>query len=143
MSVELARNSTTLFDRLHHEIDRFWGDLFDYDVRDSSRPGSLACNVWEDSDALYVECELPGVSKDRVDVNFADRQLTIRAERSVVRGDDETEHRVERVRGEFQRGIHIPVDVQHESLDATLKDGILTVKLPKAESIKARKIVVT
>lgn len=92
---------------------------------------------------IVVRAELPGVTKEDLDVSMAENSLTIRATTSHEKKGEEGEfYRREMSRGEFQRTLAIPDNINEEGVQATFKDGILELKLPKAESSKRRKITV-
>jgi HSP20 family protein len=71
-----------------------------------------------------------------------DNQLTIQGERKTPAPDAGTWHRRERGFGQFKRTISLPVSVASDDVSATLKNGILTIQLPKPEELKPRKIAV-
>jgi len=131
-----------------HELQREMNRLFDgYGPRFNNglwtRPAAFpALNVWEDADALYAEAETPGVNQDDIEVYAVGNELTIKGSRKPCEGEDVAYHRRERGTGEFTRVITLPVDVDSDKIQATLKDGVLTVKLPKAEVAKPKKITV-
>ncbi len=101
-----------------------------------------ALNVWEEADTLVAEAELPGMRMEDLEVVVVGNELTIKGQRTA--GDDKpvTFHRQERTTGAFSRSLRLPYDINPEAVDATLRDGILTIRLPKAESARARKITV-
>lgn len=131
-----------------NELQREMNRLFDgFGPRLSGgawmRPATFpALNIWEDGDALYAEAEIPGVSQDDIEVYAVGNELTIKGTRKPREGEDVAYHRRERGTGEFTRVITLPVDINAEKIQAALKDGVLTVTLPKAEEIKPRKITV-
>jgi HSP20 family protein len=67
-------------------------------------------------------------------------ELTISGQRGDTRGDQATFHRRERGSGRFRRSIGLPIPIDAERVEATLKDGVLTLTLPKSQSAKPRKI---
>ena len=77
------------------------------------------------------------------DVTVVGGDLTIRGRRGDAPGEGTTYHRRERGAGEFTRVVRLPIDVDADRVEATLKDGVLLVKLPKAESAKPKKIKVS
>jgi HSP20 family protein len=123
---------------LRRQVDRL---LTDFDARDLFRaPAYPPVNVWDAGDALFVEAEIPGVRDQDLAVSAMGSELTISGRRPPADGDKQTYHRRERGTGEFTRVITLPAEVNPDSVAATLKDGVLTVRLPKAESAKPRKI---
>jgi|YNPNPStandDraft_1061719.scaffolds.fasta_scaffold151672_1 HSP20 family protein len=101
-----------------------------------------ALNIWDDGDAFCVEAELPGVRQEDIEVYAVGNELTIKGRRVEPEGSQRTYHRQERGTGEFARVVTLPAEVDAEKVEANLKDGVLTLRLPKAESARPRKIVV-
>ena len=130
---------------LRGEIDRMFGDAWDgLRVFAAPRTGAApALNVWEDGDCVYAEAEVPGLGRDDVDIHVAGNELTIKGQRGSTTDEDLNYHRRERCVGTFERRLILPFDVNLDAVEATLKDGLLTIKLPKAESAKVRQIPVT
>ncbi|MBW7905058.1 MAG: Hsp20/alpha crystallin family protein [Phycisphaerae bacterium] len=100
-----------------------------------------AVNIYSAGDALLVEAEVPGVRREDLEILTTGNELTIKGRRP---GDDEnlTFHRRERGVGEFTRVVTLPIDVDADKIEATLQDGVLTLRLPKAESARPRQITV-
>ncbi|MCE5267600.1 MAG: Hsp20/alpha crystallin family protein [Planctomycetaceae bacterium] len=99
-----------------------------------------AVNVWERDDVVMVEMEVPGVKSDQLDLSVAGAELSVRIERPDTVEEGTAYHRRERPVGPLTRVIHLPVEVDSNRVEAQLRDGVLTITLPKAESAKARKI---
>ena len=134
--------------RLRDEMDRLFTNVFEGNWP-SSLPGLgtasafPAMNVWETEQALCAELEVPGLKLDDVEVLVVGNELTVKGSRK--NGDpkeDSLYHRRERVTGSFSRSIRLPVDIDAGKVEAALKDGVLTVILPKAEAAKPRKVLV-
>jgi HSP20 family protein len=132
---------------LRHEMDRFFSDLtrglpnWPNGIAAATR-SFPAVNVWESDHELYAEAELPGLKESDIEIFVVGNELTLKGER---RGGEQQEanfHRRERGTGAFTRVVHLPVDVDSSRVSATLRDGVLTVTLPKAEAAKPRKIQV-
>ena len=100
-----------------------------------------AVDMHETKDDLVLTVEVPGVSEKDVKVTINGDLLSIRGERRV---DDEAKERqymhVERVYGQFERLIQLPIGVQADKVRATYRDGLLQVTLPKAEELKPREV---
>src|SRR5262245_16422086 len=100
-------------------------------------------DIYETDDALVIKAELPGVSKDDVSVEVHQNTLTLRGQRKhEAEVKDEQYHRVERSYGSFQRSFTLPSTVDAEKVQATFKDGILELHLPRLESAKPRQIAI-
>jgi HSP20 family protein len=135
-------------DQLRTQMDRLVSDFFGpmagtYAPRAAVRAASFpALNVWEVGDHLYAEAELPGVNSEDIDVSVVAGDLTIRGHRNPQTEEGTAVHRRERGTGEFTRVVRLPIEVDADRVEATLKDGVLLVKLPKAETAKPKKIKV-
>lgn len=98
-------------------------------------------DIKETKDSIVVKAELPGIEEDKVDVEIMDNVMTIsgkKAEEKVEEG--EGYHYKESHTGTFQRSFSLPADVKAEKAEADMKDGILTIKVPKIEPKKAKKV---
>ncbi len=129
---------------LRRDFDRVFGDLFDGFERPWGRAGEFPpLNVWEDGERLIVEAEAPGLSMSDLAVEIMGNELTIKGRRPAAPEREEAAyHRRERGAGEFGRRIALPVEIDADRVEATMKNGVLTIVLPKAESAKPRKIEV-
>jgi len=97
----------------------------------------------ETKDAYVVKAEVPGVEQKDINVSIQDQMLTIKGEKHKEKEEkDEKHHRVERSWGAFTRTLALPTGVDTEKIAATFKDGLLTVKLPKAPGAKGTTIPV-
>ena len=102
-----------------------------------------AFDLHEDKDNLVLRAELPGMKKEDIEISLQGDVLTLAGERKEEQYHKEAEvYRSERFLGRFQRTISLPVQVDVAKVQASYKDGILTVTLPKAEHAKPRQIEV-
>lgn len=100
-------------------------------------------NVIESNDGYKVMLDLPGVAKDEVNVAFAEGVLTVSGERKREESTkDGRWHVIERSHGSFARSLRFPSDVDTSKVGAEMKDGVLTVTLPKSAQSKSRKIAI-
>ena len=101
-------------------------------------------DLYETANDFILTADLPGLSRDQIDISVDERKIVIRGERVGGPGDMPCEqfHRVERGHGRFSRAFALPeaIDVAHVSAD--LKDGILTIKIPKAQARGIRRVAV-
>jgi HSP20 family protein len=130
-------------DEMRREMDRVLDNFGMGSARGPrTRPTTFpAMNVWDAGDTVCVEAEIPGVGKDDLEIFAVGNELTVKGRRPALEGAL-TYHRQERGAGEFTRVLTLPVEVDAEKVDAVLDHGVLTVRLPKAEAAKRKRITV-
>jgi HSP20 family protein len=99
-----------------------------------------ALDLYQNNDNVVAVVELAGMRKEDIEISLHDGTLTISGERTSGSQDGETAERSERLSGKFRRSISLPTRVESGKVNATYKDGILTVTLPKAEEAKPKQI---
>jgi HSP20 family protein len=100
-----------------------------------------AVDMYETKDDLVVAAELPGLNEKDIHLSITGDVLTLRGERGWNQEvKQESYYRGERWFGKFERSVPLPISVQADKVRASYRDGVLTVKLPKAEEIRAREI---
>jgi HSP20 family protein len=100
-----------------------------------------AVDIREKDNAFLLEAELPGMKKEDIKLDVKEGVLTIRGERNYEHEEKKDNYtRVERCYGTFHRSFTLPDHVETEKIDATYKDGILTVTLPKNETATPKQI---
>ena len=105
---------------------------------------SPALDVSDDKDAIFVKVELPGMKKEEINLTLHDGTLTVSGERKQEREAREGEtFRSERYFGKFHRSVTLPAAVDANKVNASYKDGILTVELAKADEAKPKQIEVS
>lgn len=129
--------------RLHEEMNRVF-DRYGYRDRSSGgAPSYPALDMWQDTDSLYVEAELPGMKLEDLEIYVSgDNQLGIKGGRTAPEQENAAWHRRERTYGEFTRVVNLPAPVDADKVHASLKHGVLTITLPKVEETKPRRIEV-
>ena len=145
--VRVRGNGHDPFAQLREQVERQFGDS----LNQGGLPGLAnrvfgrqfpAINVWDEGEALVAEAELPGLKSEDLDVSVVGGELTIKGERKPLIEESVSYHRHERGTGSFTRVLRLPVEVNAESVQATLHDGVLTIRMPKAEAAMPRKISV-
>jgi HSP20 family protein len=104
--------------------------------------GYPALQVWSGQDRIALTAELPGVEIEDLEISINDDVLTLRGNKRIEEIADARYHRRERQCGEFTRTLRLPYRVQDDSVEATLRNGILSLSLPRAEEEMPRKIAV-
>lgn len=129
---------------LRNVVDRLFDNTF-------SSPGSwsagavwgLALDVVENNDAFLVKVSIPGINPDDLDITYTDNTLTIKGE---IKEDQERKdsqyHVRERRYGAFSRSISLPSKVKSDAIEANYQAGVLTLKLPKTEEVKPKRIAI-
>ncbi|UCF20146.1 MAG: Hsp20/alpha crystallin family protein [Gemmatimonadota bacterium] len=136
--------------QLRGELDRVFNDVFGDSLSDrwavgrgfGPEPSFPAVNVWEDSEKLYAEAEVPGLQMEDLEILVKGNELTVKGERRNGGQEGVTYHRRERAEGPFCSVVRLPLDVQVDGVEAQLDGGVLTITLPKAPSARPRKIEV-
>lgn len=95
-----------------------------------------AADIYENTSGYVIAIDLPGLSRDAVEIDVDDNRLMVKGTRSV----EESKHRSERPRGKFLRTFSIPGSVDQAGIGADYKDGVLQIRLPKRQEQKAQKI---
>jgi HSP20 family protein len=124
-------------------------DLFDENHGRSSTQPSVAkwypgVDVLESKDAYLIHAELPGMKKEDIKVEVKDGTLVLSGERKSEKPAEGVEYRhVERVAAKFWRSFSLPETTKPDGIEATYKDGILEIRVPKAEEAKPRQIEIS
>ncbi|MGD8607567.1 MAG: Hsp20/alpha crystallin family protein [Myxococcales bacterium] len=126
------------------EMNRLSDHLFGARGATMKQPLRVAVDIREEADAFYVDAEVPGVAAEDVKVEVEKNVLTISGERKAEKEESEaTYRRVERYYGSFSRSFTLPETVDADHIHADLKNGVLTLRLPKKQAPKPRAIQVT
>jgi HSP20 family protein len=122
-------------------FERFFEDFTMPNVFSEETGFSPAFDVSETDEQLTVKAELPGIAEKDIDISISDGILTIKGEKKHEKEEEDARyHTVERRYGSFSRTMRLPTDVDTEKVDATFKDGVLRLTLPKSAASKPRKI---
>lgn len=141
------RRPSSMLRSLQQEVNDLFGDFFgSWD----EEPGTMA-RVWapradisETDDAYRIKMDLPGVSKDEVEISVEGHRLVIQGERrEEKREEGENYLRVERVQGGFYRSLPLPEVANLDETRAEFDNGMLTIHVPKAEERKPKKISIS
>jgi len=139
--VFLPNGGATLH-RLQKEMDQLFGGLFN--EKTSPFAGIIkgpAVNVWEKDEGFVLEAELPGFSMNDLDVTVEGAEVVLRGERKAdAPAAGSTLHKRERWFGKFDRRLEFPMEIDASKAEAVMRDGVLTLTLPKSPTAAARKI---
>lgn len=101
---------------------------------------SPACNVYEDAHSFRVEAAIPGFTRQAIEVTFEDSVLTIEGQHKEEERESRHYFLREIMPGTFSHSFRVPAAIDTTKVTATVKDGVLTVELPKREETKLRRI---
>jgi HSP20 family protein len=127
------------------EMDQFFETFMSSPRFELSAWSSPRMDVAETDEAIEVDTELPGFKPEEVRIEVDDNRLMITGEHEEEQQEDgngKKYHRVERRKGSFSRSVWLPCRVDENRVEAQLKDGVLHVRLPKAETAKRKTIEV-
>lgn len=126
------------FDQLRRTLDRFQSP-----AAAPRRTGAFPpVNLYETVDAYVLTAELPGLSASDIDISIEHNRVTLGGQREVERPADVSVHRAERASGQFRRSVELPAEVDADKAEATHRNGVLRLRVPKAEQHQPRKIAV-
>lgn len=137
--VDPSREFEEIYNRMGQLMDLALGDFVM--PRDASMAWAPLADVVENDDGYEIHAELPGISKDEVDIQVQDRELIISGE--IKNGQRGRTHRNTRRTGRFEYRTYLPSDFKPDKVSATLSNGILTVRVPKSDMAKPRRIEVS
>lgn len=137
------RELMALQDRMNRMFDSsVHGEGTDEDMEAAA--WTPAVDIYETSDAIMVNVEAPGMSREQFTVEVKDEVLTLKGERPFEKGvSREHYHRIERAYGRFRRSFVLGTPIHNDGIIATYRNGILEIVLPKVEEAIARKIEIT
>jgi HSP20 family protein len=128
-------------DQLQREMSRLVGDAVG--KRSAGSPRFPAINLWTNEDGQFISSEIPGFTADDINIDVTADTLTISGERMLDNAAESAHyHRQERGFGSFTRTIQLPYMINTDSVEANFKNGVLEIKLQRAEADKPKKIVV-
>jgi HSP20 family protein len=128
-------------ERMQREMNRLFTDYSP--TRYRSAPSYPAMNLWADEESVIIRAELPGLKPDDLDISIDEGDLTLSGRRHPEEmPEDATYHRQERNYGSFTRSIRLPFKIEADDVEATMKNGVLTLMLPRAEEDKPKKIAI-
>lgn len=129
---------------MQSEFDRFFNRFLERDAPETSyRLGAWepAVDISETDEEYLIHADLPGLAKDDVKINYEDGVITIRGEKKQEKEEKKKNyHRTERSYGVFERSFRLPNRVEIGKVEAKFKDGVLELRLPKAEEARPKEI---
>ena len=128
---------------LRQAMDQLFDDAFTRPRGASGVSLLPAIDLYQTADEVVVKANLPGLKADDVQISVASGVLTLRGEfKQENEREEATYHVLERRVGTFERSATLPIDVQTDKAKADSEDGVLTITLPKAETVKPKSITI-
>ena len=140
--VNPSREFEDIYDRMGQLMNLAFGSLMP-DTIAADLPWTPNADLSETDDAYVVHVELPGVSKDQINVEIQDRELVVSGEIPESQDDEGRQHRSSRRTGRFEYRAFLPGEVNVEGVRAEMHEGVLTVTVPKSEQAKPHRIEIT
>jgi len=143
--IRYRRRMPSALAAFREEVNDLFSRFFEGEGWPFSREGGWtpALDIAERDDAIVVEAELPGMSAEDIDISVEGDTLIIRGEKMQQREEKgETYYHTERRYGSFKRTIPLPSTVEADKIEATHKDGVLKITLPKSQASLPKKIKV-
>lgn len=131
--------------RMQQEFDRLFESFF------PARPdgnGDVETALWsprvdlaETDDTYLIQLDVPGMKKDAFNINYQQGVLSVSGERKAEETEEKANYvRMERSYGHFYRSFTLPKAIKEDKIEASYQDGVLTIRVPKAEESKPRRI---
>ncbi len=125
-------------------LSRRWSRLLGWNFPPAvSEKGIPKVDILDYTDRIEVQAALPGINKDDLEVSINNQMITIRASTREEKKEEGKYFRQEIMRGEFQRTLSLPENVDGENSTASFKDGMLKIAIPKTEKSKRKTIEIT
>jgi len=129
---------------LANEFDRLWEDFLPAQNVTRDKMWNPRVDMKDKKDEFIITAEVPGMTENDIKITIKENQLVISGEKKVEEDhDEESYHCCERTYGKFERVLLLPTEINTEKAEAKVKDGILAIKLPKAEKVKPKEITIS
>ncbi|MHA6533080.1 Hsp20/alpha crystallin family protein [Paenibacillus sp. BAC0078] len=138
--VPFGKRRDDAFGVLAKSLNEVFNDDFFAPIKSSTM--SFRTDIRESEQAYLIEAELPGFKKEEIDIDYASPYLTIKAVRSEENNEENKDHQVvrrERRYGEYVRRFYVQ-DIAEDEIRASLKDGLLTLSVPKRQKPLGKRI---
>jgi HSP20 family protein len=128
---------------MHNELSRLANGLFEGNGRES-QTWVPTLDAWETDDSIVYAFDLPGISKDSINVEIEDNTLTVTATRDrEQKVENERLYRFQRRHGTFARTVGLPQGVSEDEVKASYEDGVLEITVPKPAQAKPKRVEIS
>ena len=102
-----------------------------------------SADIWEEKDDIFVKMALPGVNKEDIKISIMEDSINISGQTKKEEEDKkEKKYYYRSLESSFEQSFNLPTKIQSDKAEAEFKDGVLTVKLPKADAVKPKEIAI-
>lgn len=122
------------FEKFGREVKNFFEKVTA--ETECSGPFYPSADIVEDEAKVTIVMDLPGMSKDDIQISLKESVLTVRGERVITYSSDDKVRRQERAAGSFSRSFPVPEDVSSAEIKARFRDGVLSIELPRSEVLR-------
>ncbi|OEY86436.1 hypothetical protein BIY23_03915 [Wolbachia pipientis] len=130
---------------LERMANRMFSHFFrDFDILDKNNILSPVCDFYEADNSYHLSMELPGISKDNIDISIAGDTLQIKGEKKYEKKSEDKRHYycLERLYGSFYRSVNLPSDIDKDNIAVSFTNGVLEIKAPKLTQSSVKKITI-
>ena len=132
-----------LFDNFNADINRHFANIRSKPAANQERNWAPAVDIREEENRYLLSADIPGISRENIDITLENGVLTLKGERTGENGTDDTQYRrKERVHGTFVRQFTLPDTVDTQNISATVKDGVLDIVIPKQAKPQPTRIII-
>ena len=103
---------------------------------------NISADIWEEKDDIYIKMALPGVRKEDIKIRINENNISIsgNSKKEEEEKNKDRKYYFRSMESSFEQSFNLPTKINPDNVDAEFKDGVLTVKLPKADEVKPREI---
>lgn len=124
--------------------DFFTSPFDDFLTLTPSVSKSLSADMWEEGNDVFVKMALPGIREDEVKISLDNEVLTISAStKEEEKSDDKKKYFYRSMESSYEQRFNLPSKIDADKAEAKMENGVLTIKMPKAEEVKAKEIKIT
>lgn len=132
-----------VMDLLQSQLNRLYTDfdkIYEGESTWRATNGTPKTNLYDDGNHFTMQAEVPGMTKDEISIKIQGNYLELSGTRKSDAPEGYKAHRIEREAASFTRSFTLPSDVDVDKVNASLKNGILSLTLPKAEAAKPKQV---
>lgn len=104
---------------------------------------NVSADVWEDKDNVFVKMAMPGVKKEDIKINIMEDRVSLSGHmKKEEKSDEDKKYYYQSMESSYEQSFNLPTKIDPDKAEAEFKDGVLTLKMPKANEVKPREIAI-